>query len=222
MRQKHPSKWHPNHIQLEEVLSSWCFRYCNRVLFPTYLAQNSWGWIAAICLYKSIWYIFGSGHRQLQTAWTFHRERFHPVTHATSLCGKTLHRFVGLLGNSCWHCRIACKPQTSRRECERPAHRNEKNPSLSGWHPAFGKSPGWFLNIAFVKGFWFWNILKSPVGMSHQSNIPWLNHLLEEKRSRSPVGSSSWILILIQWSSNGPSLKPRISRDPWEKNPVTG
>lgn len=64
-------------------------------------------------------------------------------------------------------------------------------------------------NVTFQ---WANKIIGIPM-MIIKSKIPWWNHLLEEKISKSPVGSSSWILILIQWSSNEPSLKPTKAMD---------
>ena len=65
------------------------------------------------------------------------REQFHP-----SPCDFPkaifLHRFPSLLGNSCWHCRIACKPQTSLGECL--ANHTEKNPSPGKIGRLVGKS----------------------------------------------------------------------------------
>lgn len=97
MRQKHPSKWHPNHIQLEEVLSfSDVFLFSVRQWFSVlgtqhYLAQNRLGGgiaasLAIWILYIYIYIMIYLGFRASPISYKQHepkREQFHPV-HATS------------------------------------------------------------------------------------------------------------------------------------------
>lgn len=220
MRQKHPSKWHPNHIQLEEVLSfSDVFLFSVRQWFSVlgtqhYLAQNRLGGGIAASLAIWILYIYIMiylGFRASPISYKQHepkREQFHPV-HATSprlfFCiasPVSLEILVGIAELLVNH-----KPHSVQ------CLANQLDRLVIFEHPISSRGililshhwTGMYIPMAKI-------IIGIPM-MIIKSKISWWNHLLEEKRSRSPVGSSSWILILSQRSSNGPSLKPTKEKD---------